>query len=99
MMEIQPVDSPAKASMSDRIIDWAFAQGVSTILLGVLAAGLWYGIPWARTCMKEDIKQILDVTERNVDKTIEAFAADQARDQQLIDQLLHGAPRPVAKDK
>lgn len=80
--------TPERGTAWNRGMDWLFSQGVSTVLLGALAFGLWYGIPWARACMKEDLTQILQSTERNIDKTVEAFKEDQTRDQDLIDHLL-----------
>ncbi len=89
----QPID------WKSRGLDWVFSQGVSTVLLMLICFGLWYGIPWARTCIKEDLREIhsankealdsvIQTWNSHVDKTINAFKEDQARDQELLDRVL-----------
>jgi hypothetical protein len=90
-----------------RSLDWMFQQGVSTILLLLLVFGLYQGIPWARACMKEDIMEIHSANAKSIDKliengdvhldkTIQAFQEDQARDQRLLEDLLPGVRRGSA---
>ena len=87
-------DKPPREPFDMRagFFSWATSQGPSTVLLFLICAGLWYGIPWARTCMKEDMQQIHESHKTTVDavikswdshveKTIGAFQADQDRDQ------------------
>lgn len=90
-----------------RSLDWAFQQGVSTVLLLLLVFGLYQGIPWARSCMKEDMREIHEANSQSIDKlikngddhldkTIQAFQEDQARDQRLLEDLLPGVRRGSA---
>lgn len=95
-------DKPTREPIDwkSRGLDWLFTQGVSTILLLLICFGLWYGIPWARMCMKEDLREIhthnkdaldnlIKTWDSHVDKTIEAFKEDQERDQQLLDRVMN----------
>lgn len=94
-------DKPPREPIDYRagLFSWATSQGPSTTLLCLICVGLWYGIPWARTCMKEDMQQIHEAHKASIDaliksadthieKTIEAFTADQERDQRVMDRLI-----------
>ena len=80
----EPIDWKARG------LDWVFNQGISTILLLLICGAMWYGIPWARTCMKEDMREIHETHKAAIDKTIDAFKEDQERDQRLIEKLMSG---------
>ena len=94
------VDKPTREPIDwkARGLDWLFSQGISTILLLMICAGMWYGIPWARTCMKDDIREIhaahkdtfenlIKTWDAHGDRQIKAFQDDQARDQKEKDRL------------
>lgn len=79
-----------------RGIEWMLSQGPSAVMLAAMCVGIWYGIPWGRSCMKEDMNSIQAAHKENIaevvkawnlqiDKTIEAFKADQERDARMLE--------------
>lgn len=102
-----PPATDLKSNVVMRIVDWFLGLDTGSKLLVALCVGIAYYVPWVRACMKEDIQGIHQthrdtVTEMvkswdsHVDKTIEAFREDQARDQALIEKFVVPQPRAVA---
>lgn len=88
--------SNPKIDWRARTLDWAFTQGPGTVLLFAMCVGLWYGIPWGRACMKEDMQaiqaihrenmaEVVQAWDRHIDKTITAFKDDQERDAKMLE--------------
>jgi hypothetical protein len=81
-----------KTAWKELAMRWLVSQGVSTVLLIVqttaLLGGLFYGVPWARACLKEDLTAINEAHKLTVDKVIDSFEKAQERQSKMIDALI-----------
>lgn len=60
----------AKPPVRERLIEWALSQGVSTVLLFLIVAGIWLGVPYiVNTVVPAHLASIkagyVDVVEEN----------------------------------
>jgi hypothetical protein len=80
----------------ERILEWVFQQGVSTVLLCGILAFMGYAVIFI---VPSHIDQIEKGYQRNAEitaKAIEAIAASHDRDRQMFIDLLNGRT-PVVK--
>ena len=76
--------------VKDRILEWMFQQGVSTVLLCGILAFMGYAVVFI---VPSHIDQIERGYQRNAEitaKAIEAIAASHDRDRQMFVDLLNG---------
>ena len=86
--EILPGNSPNGRSFSQKAGDWLFQQGVSTVLLGFIAIGAWYGIPAAVTKITEELRDQRADYKAQVKDLGDTF-------KWALDRVAPGAPRLI----
>ena len=69
-------------------LNWLVHQGVSTVLLFAIMAMIWKGTPYVLDRVDTQVKSINESAEKRTQEAIKAFESDQARDAELIDNLL-----------
>ena len=97
------VTKPDSRDWKTRLFDWFLGLDLATKLLVYICFGIYFGIsvgvPTVRRWMNEDMDKIsashretmnsvIKSWDGHVEKTIEAFRADQERDQKLMERLL-----------
>ncbi len=72
--------------------EWLFQQGVATVLLAAIVAGVWIGGPRFLSEVKQYVTESSAKHELQVTRLAESFDADQERDARVIERLLqsHG---------
>lgn len=86
MGEIDP--TPIPRDWKEAMYRWLFSQGVSTILLVALVAGIWVGGPKGIAELKSYINDINTAHGLQIQRMAESFDKDQERDAQLLQAIL-----------
>lgn len=95
MKKGMPVSTDAQTSLKERLLDFAFQQGVSTVLLLLVFGAMWQGIPMLIDRVESRMEYINDSHERRLSMVIEQhsqdrqmFQVEQKRLQEVVDALL-----------
>jgi len=70
--------APSHLSLKDRILEFAFQQGVSTVLLLLVLAAMWQGVPMLIDRVEARLEYINDSHEKRLSMVIEQHTQDRA---------------------